>query len=191
MEENPDQFYGRESPLAQRFDIVLFPLGLAYAKRGTDMPWFTRTIREAIDRGDDALADRCIRGLRFVGFHHPEAVFTTLRAAVRNLADPTRAEAVADCLSIIRVLHFNPVDAFLSEVGAADAFQRRVAQRAGVELVHDCINWLGFYNNAVHFSICYPKMREGFAVGALEILATAKNAQAFLDRYSKRTFRMG
>jgi hypothetical protein len=193
LEENPDFFMGSASPLLKRFDIVLFPLGVAYAKRSgrADMPWFVHTIRDAIKRADDALADRCIRGLTFVGFHFPEAVFATLRAAIPKPGDPVRQAALADCLANMRILHFNAVDAFLNEIGADEEFQRRVAKRAEVQLVHDCINWLGLYNNAVHFSVSYPKMRRGFAIRALDILADAPTPKDFVKRYTASTFEMG
>ncbi|HKZ73329.1 MAG TPA: hypothetical protein VJ011_04650, partial [Steroidobacteraceae bacterium] len=59
-----------------------------------------------------------------------------------------------------------------------------------IDTVHGYISWLGFYNNAVHFSLNYPWMRRELSIGMLARLAEAPSARTFLSQYADVANRM-
>jgi hypothetical protein len=134
--------------------------------------------------------NRCLAGLGPVGFYYPEAVFHTLRAAIPDFEDPDLQTALIRPLATIRTLHLDAVDTFLRQIGADDAFQRRVSAEADVELVRRYIYMLGIYNNAVHQALFYPKMRRQILMGGLNALADARRPRDFIANYTPVPIRM-
>jgi hypothetical protein len=187
--EHAALYYGDEPSLLERFDIMLLPLGLAYGKHGMAMPYFEQLMRDGASHSDQRQMERCIAGMAVVGFYYPEAVFQTLRAAIPDLAAPALQAVLVRLLSVIRVLHFDAVDIFLRQIGASEDFQRQVSIAADVALVHSYITWLGLYNNAVHSSLFYPKMRNLLSVAALDILADAGKPEDFIARFTVSSVR--
>jgi hypothetical protein len=190
IEGDPDIFFGKWSPLPAGFEGVLLPLGLAYAKQGNAMPYLREVIRDGLKGGQLDRVRRCISGLGPVGFYYPMAVFQTLREANVDFRRNDIEEALVSAFATIRTLHIDEVDAFLDTVGAGDSLRRRVAANADTNTVRDYIFLLGFYNNAVHQALKYPKMRRGLLMHGLSLLADARNRREFLAPYATDALRM-
>lgn len=171
-------------------DLVCVPLGLEYGKSGQPMRLYDEWLRDGLDRGERARITRILAGLGPVGFYFPEAVFDTLRPFVSQLARDPYQQDFSMTLAVVRTLHFDAVDAFLAQAGVEDSFRRRVSVAADVSLVHRYIDLLGFYNNAVHFSVHYPRMRRAFSTGACELMAAAGSPNEFVVEYAKVAIRL-
>jgi len=187
--EHRDTFLSGGGSLSSHFDIALLPLGLAYGKREGLMPLVDRLLQDALGN-DIELAARIVRGLAPVGFYYPEAVFRTLLPVVESTPDSPLFESLVLTLATMRILHFDAVDLFLGEVGASEALRAEVRTRADLRLVQRYIAWLGYYNNAVHQAIHYPKMREQLLVGGLRALADAREPRSFIRTYTPIPLRM-
>ena len=190
VDEHREDFLVPPTPLARELDLNLVPLGLAYGKRGTGMPYFDRLLGDAIAANDMPLTARIIAALNAVGFYYPGAVFRVLEPAFAKLDDERVAAALVSTLATIRTLHFDAVDQFLNRVEAPETLRRRIDASADVALVHRFIRVLGFYNNGVHLSTKYPRMRRCFSAGSLRILSTAKNGVQFTVDYTLAALRM-
>jgi hypothetical protein len=190
LDHHRDQFLEPPTELARRLDLVLVPLGLAYGKRGTAMPLFEELLRDALAANDLHLTARLIAALNGVGFYYPSALFDVLRPAFEKLEDEQIASALVTTLATVRTLHFDAVDQFLHSMDAPEAFRRRIDAAADVALVHRFIRVLGYYNNGVHLTTYYPRMRRCFSAGSLRILATAKNPPQFVADYTLSAMRM-
>jgi hypothetical protein len=189
--EHPGIFFNEEVLFLKQFDILLLPLGLAYGKRGTAMPYIETLLRDGWARGDLGLVNRCIAGLGVVGFYYPQALFQTLRAAIPDLTRMEVRAALVRSLAIIRTRHFDTVDIFLRQIGADDAFQRQVSMDTDVELVRRYVSWLGLYNNTSNFSVHYPTMRHGFGIRGILLMSEVGSPQEFVSKYTISTFYMG
>jgi hypothetical protein len=183
IDEDPDMFYGDRSPLPAGFDVVLLPLSLAYAKQGGPMPYIENLLRDGLQRGDTKLVRRCILGLGAAGFYYPKPVFQVLRASGVDFRSAALEEALVAALATIHTLHMDAVDAFLDNVGAAESLRRQVAANASTERVRNYIFLIGFYNNAVHQALKYPKMRRGLLMHSLHLLAEARGPKDFVAGY--------
>ena len=175
--------------LTPGFDALFVPLGLAYGKRKAGMPLFERMLAGGMGPADATA--RLVAGLGPVGFYHPQAVLATLRPCFKVLAAQadTRA-ALVSTLATLRSLHYDPVDAFLADVDADDAMARDVAAAADMDRVQQFMRLLGYYNNAVHFCVNYPRMRRGLAVSALTLLAESGSAAEFVTGYAQAAIGM-
>jgi serine/threonine protein kinase len=187
IEEHPAIFYKEELSLLNLCDVALLALGLVYGKGGLSMPYFEALLGYAFKDSNRRLVERCITGLGTVGFYYPQPVFHTLRTAIPNLGKAGLDNALADCLSLIRALHFDEVDIFLSQIGADETLRREIAAKTDVALVSRQIYTVGLLNNEVHYSVFYPKMRQRFSIGALNMLAEARKPEDFLTNYSLAT----
>jgi len=185
LDENRADFLEPVSPIARELDFALVPLGIAYGKRGGAMPVYEKLIRDALAANDIPLVVRAIRALNGVGFYHPQGLFEALRPAFARVDDEAIANALIATLAIVRTLHFDAVDAFLYAVGAPESFHRRVDAAADITLVHRYIRTIGYFNNGVHLSLRYPKMRRCFSAGALRILSKAANVPQFVVEYTQ------
>ena len=189
LDEHPDLVY-RQTP-AGVVDIVFVPLGLAYGKRDAGMPLLEERLASALAGNDVTRVTRLIAGLGPVGFYYPRVVLATLRPHRERLtASPAYEQALVSTLGIIRTLHVDRVDAFLTLGGSDDTLQRRVAATADVQLVNRFVPLLGYYNNAVHYCLNYPRMRGDLGVFALELLARAGSANEFVVDYAEQAIRM-
>ena len=153
------------------------------------MPLFERLLAHG-RAGDAALHVRMIRGLAAVGVYYPYAVFEALRPSVDDLDDPAVATAFVDTLASMRALQFDAVDLFLKQVGAPDAIRERISAQELSELVSRCVRWVGYYNNAVHESLNYPRMRDALVVNALESLGNAHSAGDFMRAHTPTILRL-
>jgi hypothetical protein len=190
VEEHPDIFYAENTPPFTNFDIIFVPLGLAYGKHRKAMTYFEQLLRVGLDTKNWRQVKRVLHALGPVGFYYPDEFFATLTATMNNIIEPQLQEALVHPLAIMRTLHFDTVDQFLNQINADDAFRRRVIAAANVDLVRAYIQWLGFYNNAVHFSLFYPKMRRNFSIGGLKLLATVSKPEKFIAEYTATAIRM-
>jgi hypothetical protein len=191
--EHPDLIYNDSAESGGQLDLMDFifvPLGLAYGKRGSAMPILQQLIRESVNRASGHGVTICMVALGPVGFHYPDAVFAALRASGVNFKDALIQDALVQPLAVIRTLHQDAVDIFIQQQGLDETFHRRVSATADVNLVHRYISLLGFYNNAFHFSLFYPKMRREFSMGAMHLLADADRPQDFIADYTAVAFRM-
>ncbi|MGH7507685.1 MAG: hypothetical protein ACRELX_18680, partial [Longimicrobiales bacterium] len=173
-------------------ELLFLPLGLAYGKRGEGMPLFDELLADGLARDDDESGmARLVTGLGPVGFYYPQPVLSTLRP--HREAFMSRAayrQALVTALGTIRTLHVDRVDAFLMQAATDEAFHRRVAATADVELVHRFVHALGYYNNAVHYCLRYPRMRRDLGVFALELLARTDSGNDFIVGYAQQGIAM-
>lgn len=190
IDAHREQFLDPPTMIARQLDLVLVPLGLAYGKRRQGMPLFDQLLGDALAANDIPIAARCIASLQGVGFYDPYPVFDVLRPAFARLDQPEITEALITALATMRTLHFDAVDQFLNEMEATDALRHRVDAAVDVARVRRFIRVLGFYNNGVHLSSYYPKMRAVFSAGALRILAAAKNPPQFIVDYTQSALRL-
>lgn len=181
IEEHPQIFYRQQTSVLTLCDIALLPLGLAYGKKGNAMPY----IESLLKQSDKGLVARCIEGLATVGFYYPKAVFQTLSAAIPNIATAGLDDALVKCLSTIRVVNFDDVDAFLRQAGASDALQHSVSTATDVVRVSQVIHLLGLHNNTAHFSLFYPRMRSVLSIDSFKMLADATSAEDYLSHYTQ------
>jgi len=78
----------------------------------------------------------------------------------------------------------------VADVDADDAMARDVAAAADMERVQQFMRLLGYYNNAVHFCVNYPRMRRGLAASALKLLAESGDAAEFITGYAQAAIGM-
>jgi Mrp family chromosome partitioning ATPase len=176
-------------PLLPYFDALHVPLALAYAKRGAGMPLFAPVLENA--RVQSARACRLIGALGVVGFYHPQPVLELVRPVLPALLeDAATAPATLSALATMRTLHFEAVDNALATAGATDAQRRDVAVLAEPARVQQFMRLLGYYNNAVHYCVHYPRMRRDLGASALQLLATAPNAREFIAGYAAQAIRL-
>ncbi len=185
-----DAFRDAPQSILAGFDIVLVPLGLAYGKAGSAMPLFETLIRDGRTRDDTRIVARLVGALGPVGFHYPAPVFDVLQRTLDGLGDGEVQEALVSTLATMRTLHFDAVDRFLNRLDAPEPFRRRVDAAADVDRVHRYIHVLGYYNNAVHYTLHYPRMRRQLSMGALKLLAEARGPQQFVADYTATAVRM-
>lgn len=183
-------FMAADAGLATPFDIDLLPLGLAYGRRGEGMPYLQHLVGAAIDAHDDELACRCIKGLAPVGFYYPAAVFDVLRSVVPQIFSEALWPSVAQTLATMRALHPDAVDLFLHEAGARVDSRNAVAAATEAETVRKYVQWIGFYNNAVHEARFHEWMRDELLVGALDALSRAGHEREFVRLITPAPLRM-
>src|SRR5206468_4075334 len=102
------------------FDFVFLPLALAYAKRGLEMKEIASTMRAALERADGDLWERCSRALGRIGYYYPREALTALRPFMHATRDSAMRSPIVNALGMIRTLHPDIVDDFLTDVGAAE-----------------------------------------------------------------------
>ena len=175
--------------LPAMIDASFVPLGLAYGRRGGAMPLFEPVMDAAKQRPQRAC--RLINALGVVGFYYPQPVLTVLGPRLRALlGNATTAPATMAALAAIRVLHFESVDSVLLRSGVDEAHRRNVTALAYPGRVQQFMRLLGYYNNAVHYCVHYPRMRRGLAAFALERLASATSASEFVAAYAQQAIGM-
>lgn len=178
-----EQSMGR-LPLSGHIKMLPVPLGLAYAKAGEPMPFFLQLLREASTSGNQPALASCLSGLGAVGFYYPHAIFPVFQEFLK-FENEHCWELLLDPLSMMRAIHTDDVDRFLAAAGQDSAYQHRVAAKSNMDVLNRYITIMGLYNNAVHFSAKYPRMRRPFSVGAFHLLAECGTANDFLARYSQ------
>jgi len=188
--EQPQLVFDQSSPILAVYDLAFVPLGLAYGKQGRKLPLFDKLLNEAEKTGARQRAIRIISGLAPLGFYYPRAVLRSLRPVIHKYEEPEYREALLTTLATMRTLHLDLVDDFLVRAGTGDAFRHQIAGAATIELIQRYIYLLGFYNNAVHYCLFYPKMRRTLAIGGLTLLADSPNAKAFVVDYAFEAMRM-
>lgn len=189
--DDPQWFRAGPDGVLADFDIVLVPLGLAYGKAGDGLPLIDALITRAVSANDLAAAARLMAALGPVGFYYPTAVLELLERL--RTSTPRAApleEALVSALATMRTLHVDAVDRCLTRLDASEALRRRVESAADVDRVHRYIHVLGHYNNAVHYTVHYPKMRRPLAQGALTLMAEARDAQQFVADYTASAVRL-
>jgi hypothetical protein len=129
--------------------------------------------------------------LGIVGFYYPQPVLALLAPHLQGLlSDSATAASAMSALAAMRVLHFEPVDALLLRSGVDEARRRDVAALSDPARVQQFMRILGYYNNAVHYCVHYPRMRRGLAVFALERLASSGSPSEFVAAYAEQAIRM-
>lgn len=175
--------------LPARIDASFVPLGLAYGKRGWEMPLFEPVVDAAKQQPQRTC--RLLNALGVVGFYYPRPVLTLLGPRLQALlGDPATAPATMAALATIRVLHFEPVDSVLLRSDVDEAHRRDVTALADPARVQQFMRFLGYYNNAVHYCVHYPRMRRGLAAFALERLAGVASASEFVAAYAQQAIGM-
>src|SRR5205085_2784752 len=127
-------FYKEEASALNWCDFALLPLGLVYDKRNSSILSIERRLQRTLKRSNQRLLERCIVGLGTAGFYFPQAVFRTLRTAILQWSGAGLDNALVESLSLIRALHFDDVDIFLSQIGATETLRYRISARTDVEL---------------------------------------------------------
>jgi TIR domain len=190
LTESMTRRLGDDAPkLLPLFDALFVPHVLAAAKAVAPMPVIDDLLAHPHARLPAAL--RAFDALGVVGFYHPQPVLALLKPHLPALlADDATASAALQALATIRTLHHDRIDALLAQVEATDAVRRAVVAGADPTRVQQFMRLLGYYNNAVHFCIHYPRMRRGLAAGALNLLATAPSARDFITGYATAVIAM-
>ncbi|HEY6408341.1 MAG TPA: hypothetical protein VIY29_12810, partial [Ktedonobacteraceae bacterium] len=148
-------------------------------------PYIETLMRNGLQHNDTQLIARCIQALGTVGFYYPKAVLHTLGTTLPDaIAHPDLQPAVIHTLATMRVLFSDDVDNFLRQIGADETLQRRVSEESDVDLVSRTIHLLGLYNNAVHYIVFYPLMRQRLGMSMLNILAEAPAPGDVITRYT-------
>jgi len=175
--------------LPRPIDATFVALGLAYGKRGGTMPLFEPILQSAKPAPERAC--RLLDALGIVGFYFPQPVLALLAPRLQALlGDPATATSAMSALAAMRVLHFEPVDALLLKSGVDEARRRDIAALSDPARVQQFMRILGYYNNAVHYCVHYPRMRRGLAVFALEHLASAGSPSEFVAAYAEQAITM-
>ena len=190
VREHSDVLRDPPPTLATLADFTFVPLGLAYGKSGAGMPVLEQLLEEAIRADDQERVRWILSSLGPVGFYFPAVVCRSLRRFLAPLSAPAYRDQLVRTMATIWSLHFDAVDAFLRGAGIAEAIHRDVAAAADASLVEPFLYLFGFYNNAVHQSFRYPKMRRGLSGGALELIAEVETAEEFVERYAARAIQM-
>ncbi len=188
VERDRETFVSRDGGKLLDFDIMLLPLGLAYAKDPAvdGMPYLDEVIARSIDRHDTELLSRVLEALAPIGFHYPEVLFRSLRPVMGAvLAEPAACTVLARTLADVRTLWFDEVDLFLRGTEADLEFRREVASTTNVERMRRLVSWGGAYNNAVHQALYYPRMRRMLLLRGLRELASASSPRQFVLRYTR------
>lgn len=171
-------------PLSGHIKMLPVPLGLAYAKASEPMPFFLQLLREASTAGNQPALASCLSGLGAVGFYYPQAILPVFQEFLK-FENEYSWELLLDPLSMMRALHTDDIDRFLTAAGQDSSYQHRVAAQSNMDILNRYITIMGLYNNAVHFSAKYPRMRGPFSMGAFNLLAECGSANDFLVRYSQ------
>lgn len=170
--------------------LVLLPIGLAAGKSGESVPLLEKRLREDIIGGRLDSAAKLVRNLGPVAFYYPDVVCRILQAALPSRQDARLDEALIYCFARMRALYLDAADHFMNKLGIGEVVQRRAAAEADVSLVQKYVRIVGLYNNALHLSVYYPKMRRAFSAGALELLATTASRREFVGEYGGRAVQM-
>ncbi|MDQ3896453.1 MAG: hypothetical protein M3326_04220, partial [Actinomycetota bacterium] len=188
LERDRQTFVDRDDRRLGDFDIMLLPLGLAYAKDPAveGMPYLDDVIARSVGTHDTELLSRVLEALAPVGFHHPEVLFRSMRAVMGAvLEEPAARMALIRTLADVRTLWFDEVDLFLRATGASADFRQEVASTTNVERMRRLVGWVGAYNNAVHQALCYPRMRKRLLLRGVHELASASSPRQFVLRYTR------
>jgi hypothetical protein len=203
LEELTRDFIGRHGEvffkdslgIFEKFDVFLVPLGLAYSKQNREMSYIKELLSDCIARGDTQQTARCLQAIGAVGFYSPEATLQTIEAAIPGfpgplLAQPDLEDALVGALAIMRILHFELVDSFLSRWDLGDQLRWKVAAEVNMDQVRRYIYWVGLYNEVAQHNIFYPWMRHNLSMYILKLLGEATDAKAFDKALTKRLMNM-
>jgi hypothetical protein len=171
-------------------ELVLLPSGLAAGKRSDTMPFLEVRLRDSLARGDIDAASRLVRYLGPVAFYFPKTACRVLAGALGPKDGARLGDALVYCFARMRALYLDAADEYMEQLGIDDTLKRRIAAEASAQLVQRYVQVVGYYNNAVHFSVKYPRMRRVLSAGALKLLATAPSAETFIVEYGFRAVRM-
>ena len=155
------------------------------------MPLVEELLAAEVSIGGHEHVARLVAGLGPVGFYYPKVVLATLQPHLKMLvAQSVTRKATLTTLATIRTLHFDLVDAFIVRAGLDQAFHRQVAVATDIELINHFMLAIGFFNNAVHQCLFYPRMRRWLTMFPLERLAQAGSADVFIADYAGQVLRM-
>jgi hypothetical protein len=188
-ERHPATFAGDDEPVLRAFDAVLLPLAFAYAGERRGMPLIEALLADGLE-ADPFRAARVIRGLAAVGVYDPVAMFSLMRPARAALDEPVIRQALVATLGSVRALYFDLVDVFLEEVRIPDPIRREVLEATDDRLVDRCVQWGGYYGNAIHACTTYPVMRQALVIDALDALGRAHDPSRFLRSYTPGVLRL-
>lgn len=190
VDEHRDVFVTAAHRFLGDLDLVFLPLGLAYGKQGRSPELFHTLLRDALASGDMQFAARIVQALGPVGFYYPDITLTVIEPVMQHLDEDWAQQPLLSCLATTKTVHFDAVDLFLHRWAVGEAFARRVDAAADEALIRRYIHVVGYYNNAVHYTVFYPKMRRQLSMGALKLLATAPNPERFVADYTATAIRM-
>lgn len=191
LAESGGRLSANQPRLAFDPELVLLPLGLAYGKAGRELTYFSQAITQARATNQDGLAALLVRATGAAGYYYPPGAFGVLRHAMPGAGDTTAfRDAIVDALATIRTLHFDAVDDFLREREAPEALRHSVDAATSVDRVSRLVHFLGYYNNAVHLCLRYPRMRRQLSADLLRRLATADSLKEVAVDYTKAFIHM-
>ncbi len=183
-----------EKGVFSEINLAFVPLGLAYGKREggstLSMPLFVEEIQRGLASGEEIKINQCLEALGPVGIYYPSAVLQTLRESISDFEEDRIKNSLPRLLGLMRTFYFDLVDEFYQEIGVGAEVKSLALKDSANTLPDKYVKSLGYYNNAVHFSINYPYMRKRLSQGAFELLARAKNENEFISQYSKTAVRM-
>jgi hypothetical protein len=154
------------------------------------MPLFVAEIKDGIEQREEIKIKQCFEALGPVSIYYPLAVLQTLREAITDFGEDLVKNSLPGLLGLMRTFYFDLVDEFYQEIDAGAEVKSLALKSPASRLPDNYVKSLGYYNNAVHFSINYPYMRKRLSQGAFEFLAIAKNENEFISHYSKTAVKM-
>ncbi len=194
IQKETQSFLNTDSGILSAIDLAFIPLGFAYGKRRggriDSMPLFVDVIKDGLDKGLTHQTKRCLKALGPVGIYYPVAVLQTLREAITDFDQEVVRKSLSGVMGLMRTFYLDLVDEFYEEIGVTADFKKRALEETDPKMLERYIEWLGYYNNLVHFSIHYPYMRKNLSMKAFNLLAKVNSEKEFLKAYSIEAVKM-
>jgi hypothetical protein len=170
----------REDRMLGEFDLLFFPLGLAYARAGSRLVLHERLLLAA-DTDPSVLAS-CVTGIAVTGLYFPEAALAAFEPVVAADERFLQAHALA-ALGLIANVHPTLVQLWLARWNAARLYDAIAAMP--LDAAHRYMELIGMYANGVHQSLHYPLMREHLHISVFTNLLAARSPQQWISGYAR------
>jgi hypothetical protein len=170
----------REDRMLGEFDLLFFPLGLAYARAGRRLALHERLLLAADT--EPAVLASCIAGIAVTGLYFPEAALAAFEPVVTADERFLGAHAV-QALGLVGTVHPTLVELWLARWGATGL--RDAVEAVPLDAARRYIELIGLYSNGVHQSLHYPLMREHLHISVFTSLLAARSPEQWISRYAR------
>lgn len=170
----------REDRMLGEFDLLFFPLGLAYARIGRRLTLHERLLLDADT--DPAVLASCITGIAVTGLYFPEAALAAFEPAVAADEQFLQAHAIA-ALGLIANVYPGLVELWLARWNATAL--HGAVEAMPLDGAHRYMELIGLYANGVHQSLHYPLMREHLHSSVFTNLLAARSPQHWISLYTR------
>jgi hypothetical protein len=180
LDDDPTLATVRDDRMLSEFDVLFFPLGLAYARAGQRLALHERLL---LDPDTDAAARAsCITGIAVTGLYFPEAALAALEPAV-TADERFLGQHAVDALGLIANVHPTLVELWLHRWDAANL--QDAVEATPLDAAHRYMELIGLYSNGVHQSLNYPRMRRHLHMSVYTNLLAAKSPEQWVGRYAR------